>query len=160
MKTFLKIAGIVLAVVAFGCIFVLIPDYYATGVHLTENMILTGESYWAGGDMNRFLIAVLGILPAVIMVFLRYGNEYRYYYEEWPFRLGRIGCCAVVAFASFLVNMLGSHNGPITHAISFFLNVFTIIFVLYSLVFHGPFKEKLESHEFFYTSFLPILAGG
>ena len=152
MRTFLKIAGIVLGLCTFGLIFTLIPDYRAPGTVLTEG-------FWAFGDLNRFLIALFGLLPAIVMIVLHYGRDERWHFEEWPYRLGRISCCAVIAGANFVAEMLSASNGPLTHAFSFFLNIFVIIYVLYSLIFCGPFKDKV-SNSFFESYGLPVFSVG
>ena len=145
MGTFLKIAGIVLGVCAFGFVFMLIPDYWAPEKVLSEG-------FWAMGDINRFLIAVFGILPAIIMIILCFGRDERWHFEEWSYRLGRIACCAVIVVATFLIEM----NGPLSNALSFFLNVYVIIYFVYSIVFHGPFKKKFSFDDWA----LPVLEGG
>lgn len=158
MRTFLKIAGIVLGVCLFGFLFTLIPDYFATEIHLDENVIMIKEPYWATGDKVRFLIAVFGILPVIISIILRVGKSDRMFYEEGAFRLGRVGCLISIAVANFFITALGTFNGPITHALSFFLNIFAIIYLVYSVIFDGFFREKF-SNEFCENALLPIVSG-
>ncbi len=158
MGNFLKIAGIVLGVFVFGLLFTLIPDYYATGVSLSQGMILKGDPFWAIGDETRFWVAIFGILPAIIMVILRIGKSDRMFYEEGSYRLGRIACLASIAVVNFVLNLGGPYNGPITHAFSFFFNIFAIIYFVYSVIIDGIFREKF-SNEFFENSLLPIISG-
>ncbi len=126
---FLMIIGAIVG----SFLIMLIPDYYAVGI------------YDMGG-FDRFLLALLGLAPAVIMVSLQCGKYDREAdLDEGGPKFLTVTASIVLTLAVIFIEPYG----PLSSAISFYLNIFPAIFFFYVLLFDWIFREKLEDHETF-----------